>query len=80
MGTCTWGVGYSFSFKDGDQLHGDNQRVINSDQATKPGHSQAWVVTFFAPYKPGEYKSYWQMQNASGVWFGSIVYVDIVVR
>ena len=80
VGTCTWDVGYSFAFKDGDQLHGDDQRVVNSDQSTKPGHSQAWVVTFTAPFKPGEYKSYWQMKNASGVWFGSIVYVDIVVK
>jgi Ig-like domain-containing protein len=79
-GTCKWDDGYSFSFKDGDQMQGEDV-VIAKDKAefTEPGHSQAFVIQMVAPKAPGEYKGYWQMKNDQGVWFGSIVYVDIVV-
>lgn len=82
VGTCTWDKGYRFVFKTGDDLHGDPVKTIQgSADATEPGHSQAFVVhNLMAPFKPGEYVGYWQMQNASGVWFGSIVSVDIIVR
>jgi hypothetical protein len=79
-GTCTWDVGYTFAFKDGDQMQGEDIRISKSEDATKPGASQAFVVHFQAPTKAGEYKGRWQMKNASGVWFGSIVWVDILVK
>ncbi|HTP00336.1 MAG TPA: NBR1-Ig-like domain-containing protein [Anaerolineales bacterium] len=79
-GTCTWDVGYSFAFKDGDQLQGENIRISQDSDKTKPGAGQAFNVQFQAPVGAGEYKGRWQMKNASGVWFGSIVWVDIVVK
>jgi hypothetical protein len=82
VGTCKWTKGYSFNFKSGDELHAQQTAVVikNDSDSTASGHSQAFVVTMMAPFKPGEYKGYWQMKNASGVWFGSIVSVDIVVK
>jgi hypothetical protein len=79
-GTCTWGVGYSFAFKDGDQLQGEDIRISQDSDVTKPGAGQAFNVHFQAPVGAGEYKGRWQMKNASGVWFGSIVWIDIVVK
>ncbi len=79
VGTCTWDEGYSFSFKSGDQMQGEDQKIINTDQFTQPGHSQAFVVHFQAPKAPGTYKGFWQMKDDKGAWFGSLVYVEIVV-
>lgn len=80
-GTCTWDIGYSFSFKTGDRLSSNRTsiEIVSSDQFTTPGHSQSFVVHMIAPRQTGEYKSFWQMQDDQGTWFGSIVYVDIIV-
>jgi hypothetical protein len=83
VGTCTWDEGYSFDFKSGDQLNGDNKLITkNSDKSefTAPGHSQSFIVQMWAPGTAGEYKGYWQMKSDSGQWFGSIVSVDIQVH
>ena len=79
-GTCTWDIGYSFAFKDGDQLQGEDIRISQDSDRTKPGAGQAFNVHFLAPVGAGEYKGRWQMKNASGQWFGSIVWVDILVK
>jgi hypothetical protein len=78
-GTCAWDDGYSFAFKTGDQMSGQDQTIVSSDQFTDPGHSQAFILHLKAPKEKGEYKGYWQMQNDSGVWFGSLVWIDILV-
>ncbi len=80
VGTCTWGKGYSFAFKSGDQMDGTDIPIINTDQYTTPGHSQAFVVHLVAPKTAGEYKGLWQMKDDKGTWFGSIVSVDIIVQ
>ena len=78
-GTCAWDEGYAFAFKSGDQMSGQDQRIVSSEQYTDPGHSQAFILHLKAPKPKGEYKGYWQMQNDAGVWFGSLVWIDIVV-
>jgi hypothetical protein len=80
-GTCTWDIGYSFNFKDGDRLSSNITSIVISDKVdfTAPGHSQSFILHMIAPKAPGEYKSYWQMRDDVGTWFGSIVFVDIVV-
>ncbi len=81
-GTCKWDEGYSFAFKSGDQMQGENVVLTKSMSATNftaPGHSQAFVIPMQAPRAPGEYKGFWQMKSDAGVWFGSLVWVDIVV-
>ncbi len=79
-GTCSWGKGYTFAFKSGDQMDGSNIQIINETQYTDPGHSQAFVVHLVAPKASGEYIGRWQMQDDKGTWFGSIVTVDIIVQ
>ncbi len=79
-GTCKWDEGFQFAFKSGDQMQGENITIQKvTGDFTAPGHSQAFIVPMKAPFKPGEYKGYWQMQDDTGHWFGSIVYVDIIV-
>jgi hypothetical protein len=81
VGTCTWDEGYSFAFKDGERFSVDNPaiRISLESQFTAPGHSQSFIFHMTAPRLPGEYVGQWQMKNDQGVWFGSIVTVDIIV-
>ncbi len=82
-GTCTWDQGYSFDFKSGEQMQGQN--VVLTQQSPKtdftaPGHSQSFIIQMWSPGTAGEYKGYWQMKDDHGNWFGSLVWVDIVVH
>ena len=78
-GTCVWDEGYSFAFKSGDRMQGENILIRQSADFTQPQHSQAFVVQMQVPNAQGEYKGFWQMKDDQGNWFGSIVYVDISV-
>lgn len=80
VGTCTWDEGYTFAFKTGERLSGSDVKIVQSGDFTKPRESQAFVVAMKAPKLPGEYKGFWQMRSDEGVWFGSLVWVDIVVK
>ncbi len=82
-GTCTWDVGYTCAFLadvSSPDLVGRDVVIKNSDESTKPGHSQTFVVKLTAPAKAGEYISYWKLKDATGNFFGPRVYVDIVVK
>ncbi len=78
-GTCTWDEGYSFAFKSGDRMQGNDIKITQSADFTKPQHSQAFIVQMQVPNAQGHYKGFWQMKDDQGNWFGSIVYVDISV-
>ena len=60
-------------------MSGEDIRIVNEDQFTQPGHSQAFVVHLQAPKAKGEYIGYWQMKTDTGEWFGSLVSIDIIV-
>ncbi len=82
-GTCTWDDGYSFNFKSGEQMQGENVVITkrsDSGDFTAPGHSQSFNIHMWAPTGHGEYKGYWQMKGDDGNWFGSLVSVDIEVH
>ncbi len=82
-GTCKWDEGFSFAFKSGDRMQGEDVVLTKNMSATNftaPGHSQAFVIPMQAPRAPGEYKGFWQMKSDAGVWFGSLVWVDIIVN
>ncbi len=79
-GTCTWDEGYVFAFKSGERLGGLDVKIVYSADFTKPNHTQSFVVPMNAPRAAGEYKGFWQMKNDAGVWFGSLVSVDIIVQ
>lgn len=80
VGTCTWDEGYTFAWKSGERMSGQNVRITYSEDFTKPGESQAFVVRMKAPKLAGEYIGNWQMRNDEGTWFGSLVYIDILVK
>jgi hypothetical protein len=79
-GTCAWDEGYVFAYKSGDRLSGTDVRITKESQFTEPGHSQAFVIPMEAPKQPGEYQGFWQMRGDDGTWFGSLVWVLIVVE
>lgn len=81
VGTCTWDENYAFAFKDGERFSVDNPNwvIMKESEFTAPGHSQSFGFHMTAPKQSGEYIGRWQMRNDAGVWFGSIVTVDIVV-
>ena len=78
-GTCAWDENYTFAFKSGELMSGEDIRIVSEDQFTQPGHSQAFVVHLQAPKAKGEYIGYWQMKSDTGEWFGSLVSIDIIV-
>lgn len=80
VGTCAWDEGYSFAFKSGERLSGNDIKITKENDFTKPGESQAFVVKLQAPKQAGEFIGYWQMKNDEGVWFGSLVSVYIIVE
>jgi Ig-like domain-containing protein len=82
-GTCNWDEGYVFTFRpelSSSEIKGYDVAINNSDEVTKPNHSQTFVVKLTAPSAAGEYKGYWQMKTDSGSFFGPIVFLDIVVK
>jgi hypothetical protein len=79
-GTCAWDQGYSFRFKSGERLQGEDIIINLKDEFTQPGHSQTFIVPMWTPGNAGEYIGYWQMKGDDGQWFGSLVSVDIIVH
>ncbi len=82
-GTCTWDVGYTFAFLtdvSSPNIAGYDIAIKNSDEVTKPGHSQSFVVKLTAPSTAGEYFGYWKLKDAAGNFFGPRVYLDIIVK
>jgi hypothetical protein len=79
VGTCAWDEGYTFAFKSGERLSGNDVKITKEEDFTEPGGSQAFVVTLKAPNKVGEFIGYWQMRDDEGTWFGSLVSVYIIV-
>ncbi len=82
-GTCPWDEGYVFAFLpdvSSPQIHGYDITIKAGDVFTKPGNSNSFVVKLIAPTTAGEYKGYWRMKDDQGNFFGSRVYLDIVVK
>jgi hypothetical protein len=79
-GTCTWDDGYSFVFVSGDQMSGNNIGFHKSADFVKPGGGTSFIVNMVAPTVAGTYKGFWQMKNDAGQFFGTRVWVSIVVQ
>jgi hypothetical protein len=79
-GTCTWDEDYFFAFKSGDQLQGRDFHFAFEKDFVKPGKGIAFIIEMTAPGRQKEYKGYWQMKSDSGQWFGSLVWVDVIVK
>jgi hypothetical protein len=82
-GTCTWDEGYTFAFLadvSSPEIAGYDIVIKSTDESTKPGHSQSFIVKLTAPSKSGEYFGYWKMKDDAGNFFGPRVYLDIIVK
>ncbi len=75
-GTCEWTTSYAIAFVSGDKMDGQTTALTDSAEA---GEAIDVSVKLAAPEKPGTYTGYWRMQNASGAYFGQLVYVQIKV-
>ncbi|MFT3892311.1 MAG: NBR1-Ig-like domain-containing protein [Anaerolineales bacterium] len=82
-GTCTWDEGYVFAFvaaQSSAGIEGYDIVINKTEEFTKPGHSQSFIIELTAPTKSGEYKGYWKLKSDDGTFFGPLVYFDIVVK
>ncbi len=76
-GTCDWTAGYRLVFVSGESMGGHSIGVKN--YPVKPGKWQTYEITLESPDKEGTYTGYWQMTDASGNKFGSLLGVTIKV-
>ena len=75
-GTCDWGPDYRFRWISG------SLPATQAEQALNPavGGSEAVVaIRLTAPAAEGEYISWWQAVSPSGVLFGDMLSVDLIV-
>jgi hypothetical protein len=75
-GTCAWDAGFKFAFVSGDQMGGTAYTLPSSVAA---GAVTDISVPMTAPNKTGTIRGDWQMQTASGQFFGDQVYVQVVI-
>jgi len=69
--------GYTLNFVSGSQMGAPSYITLSS--SVSPGSEVNISVPFTAPTTPGTYRSDWRMNNASRVFFGDQVYVQIFV-
>jgi len=82
-GTCTWDEGYVFAFvpdRSSKEIEGYDIVINKADEFTKPGSSQSFIIELTAPTVNGQYKGYWKLMTDEGVFFGPLVYFDIIVK
>jgi hypothetical protein len=83
-GTCEWDEGYKFVFNtelSSPELKGYDIVYKKSDDFTKPGESQSFVVKLTVPggkTKEVEYRGYWKLKDDAGNYFGPLVSIIII--
>lgn len=78
IGSCTWTTNYTLVY-GGYTIKMDGVPLPLS-VSVPPGAEVEVSVQFKAPPTPGEYISYWRMQNAQGYPFGEFFFVKIIVE
>jgi hypothetical protein len=73
-GACTWTTGYKLVFVKGDQMSAPAEIPIPT--VVKPGERIDLSVNMIAPINPGEYESYWKLQDPSGQFFGTGTFAE----
>jgi hypothetical protein len=80
-GTCTWDEGYRLVFIGGDKaLDPVSFEFKKSDDFVAGGATADVGINLTAPEKEGTYTATWQMQSDSGVYFGTLLTVVVVVK
>jgi hypothetical protein len=68
-GTCTWTNQYSLVFISGDQMNGVSPQPLAG--STAPGATLDVSASMKSPGTVGKYQGNWELQNPSGVKFGT---------
>jgi hypothetical protein len=76
-GTCTWEAGTELVFSSGDQMGGPADIPVTTPVA--PGGEVDISASLIAPNTPGVYQGKWQLRDHKGTFFGSAIWVKIVV-
>jgi hypothetical protein len=76
-GTCTWEAGTKLVFSSDDQMGGPADVPVSTPVA--PGGEVDISVNLKAPDSPGSYQGKWQLRDQKGTFFGSAIWVKIVV-
>ena len=80
-GSCTWDEGYKLAFIGGDKaLDPVSFEFKKSADFVAGGATADLGVNLTAPLKEGSYTATWQMQSDSGVYFGTLLTVVVVVK
>jgi hypothetical protein len=80
-GSCTWDEGYKLVFVAGDRaLDPVNFEFENSSDFVSGGETADIGVDLTAPTAEGTYSGTWRLQSDSGVFFGTLLTVVIVVK
>ena len=75
-GTCDWEAGTQLVYVSGEPMGGPPAVDVPS---VAPDATTDISVNFVAPSAPGTYRSTWQMKNTEGTFYGSQIYVQIIV-
>lgn len=76
-GTCDWTNDFKITFVGGDLLGSDTTKIRQRVSAGSTAQISLFMV---APSSSGSVTSSWQMANDSGVLFGQVFTIEIVVR
>ena len=79
-GTCPWDSSYRLVYVGGNvpaAQMGGQPTPING--VVQPGAVYDLYIQLVAPFTPGVYQGFWQMQGPSGQYFGSRIWVGIAV-
>jgi len=80
-GTCLWDDGYKLAFIAGDRaLDPTSFAFTDSADFVSGGETADLGVDLTAPLAEGTYSATWRMQSDSGVFFGTMLTVVIVVQ
>lgn len=75
-GSCAWTAEYSVAFVSGDSLGG---KSTDLGQTVPVNQTVDVSVDLKAPLEAGTYTGNWNIRNASGISFGDLFFVQIVV-
>jgi hypothetical protein len=76
-GTCHWNETYQLRLVTGDDMGVEPTQAL---PLTPSGEQNEIQILFTAPEQPGNYQSAWQAYTGSGMPFGDVFYVDVVVE
>jgi hypothetical protein len=76
-GTCHWNETYEVRLVTGDAMGVEPSQPM---PLTASGDQAEVAILFTAPSTPGGYQSAWQGYTGSGMPFGDVFYIDIVVE